>query len=106
MKILAIGLGALSAGLLASPATFGQLQTAEPPKFRIEIQATAEGRPTFTITNLFSKTLTAGQFRFSVSSQSKAGSEMGWDAILQSGGRARHVPGSEPLDPEASMTLY
>jgi hypothetical protein len=86
-------------------AASGQSAATEQPKFKFEIQPNGEKGPSFTVTNLWTKTLTAAHFRFSVSSQATHSIGMAWDPIWQGvGGPRSQFPG--PLEPGASMTMY
>jgi hypothetical protein len=105
LKIPVIAGAVLCVSLLVSSAIRGQAETAEQPKFQIEIQPAAEGGPRFTVKSLSNKTLTACTIRFSVSSEDGSQSGMNWDPIVQGGGD----PGRErqqPLEPGASMTMF
>jgi len=105
MKIRTFVLRVLIPGLLILPTLRGQSHTTEQAKFRVEISATTDGGPKFTITNLSAKTLTACTFQFSVSSESKPQGEMDWDPLVQGQGEpGRERPG--PLEPGASLTMY
>ena len=106
MKIFrVIALPVLTPSLLFSSAVCAQSRTAEQPKFRTEIQAPSDGSPKFTVTNLSRKTLTAGTFQFSVSSEAKPQGAMNWDPIVQGRGQpGRERPG--PIEPGASLTMY
>ena len=84
-SIRVIALQVLTTSLLFSSAARGQSQTAEQPKFWIEIQAPSDGGPKFTVTNLSRKTLTAGAFQFSVSSEAKPQGAMSWDPLCKAG---------------------
>jgi len=104
MKVPTIALNFLCLALLFSPALHGRSQTRAEPGFQIAIQADADGRPTFTLTNLSDGTLTACHIRFSLSPQSKPQTEMDWDSLAQyQGGGPRRGP--QPLEPGASMTI-
>jgi len=92
-------------GLLGSLPAFAQTQTADQPTFRTEIHATSDRGPSFTLTNLSAKTLSAAQIRFSSSSKAVPSTEMGWDPILQGTSDPRsQLPG--PLEPGAGMTMF
>jgi len=67
-------------GLLGSLPAFAQTQTADQPTFRTEIHATSDRGPSFTLTNLSAKTLSAAQIRFSSSSKAVPSTEMGSDS--------------------------
>src|SRR5262249_5122718 len=88
--------------LLFSPLGHGQSQPAIQPKFRINIAAEAHGGPSFTVTNLSGKTLTACHIRFSVSAQNLAQVEISWDPIIE----AEDPRGTRPLTPGAAVTMY
>jgi len=96
LRRLSFGLLVIGFGLAAVAA-----QVKQQPRFRIEIQAEAEGGPKFTVTNLSDKTLTACHIEFSVSSEGRREGGMSWDPIVQAGNRQR----PQPLEPGASVTL-
>lgn len=52
MKVYTIALKMLILAPFISSATYGQSQPAEQPKFQIEIQATTDGGPSFTVASL------------------------------------------------------
>ena len=105
MKAYTMALKVLILAPFVSSATYGQSQPVVQPKFQIEIQATTDGGPRFTVANLSRKTLTACTFQFSVSSEGRPQSEMDWDPLVQGGGDpGRSRPG--PLEPGASLTMY
>ena len=97
MKILEMAGWVLTAGVFVSGAAFGAGQSAEQPKFRVEIQAEAEGGPKFTVTNLSGKTVTACYIETSVSTEKKGKSGMAWDAVLQ---------GAAPMEPGGQLTQF
>src|SRR5262249_23668778 len=102
MKIRAKALprvGRLAVALLALGAVEGA-SSAEQPRFRIEIQAEAEGGPKFTLTNLSDKTLTACHLQFSVSPNQPEGG-LAWDPLVEAGDPRR----PRPLEPGASLRL-
>jgi len=70
-------------------------QTAEEPRFDIEIRAGE--RPIYLVTNQSSKTLTACAVNFSFSSTSKKQGEMVWDSLLVD---------EPPIEPNAHMSGY
>jgi hypothetical protein len=82
-KIFAVALSLLNAGILASSPFHGQPQTVEQPRFQIEIDATGEGGPRYTVTNLTAKTVTACVLRLSSTSESKEQLKTVWDSLLQ-----------------------
>ena len=96
MRILAAGLGILGVGVLGSSAGYGERQTAEPPRFQIEIHAASERGPRFTLTNHSGKTLTACIIEISSSVEERQRSGIGWDALVQ---------GIEPLAPGESTSM-
>lgn len=83
MRILAAGIGVLGVGVLGSLAGYGERQTAERPRFQIEIQAASESGPRFTLTNHSGKTLTACFIEISSSLERRQRSGIGWDALVQ-----------------------
>jgi hypothetical protein len=87
-----------------SPGALGQSVALEQPKFRFEIQPNGEKGPSFTVTNLSTKTLTAAYIRFSASSQAARSIDMAWDPLIQ-GMRDPRVTLPGPLEPNASMTM-
>jgi hypothetical protein len=97
MKMLAAALSVLNAGILASSPVHGQSQSFEQPRFQIDIQATGERGPRYTVTNLTGKTVTACVLRLSSTSESKEQSRAVWDALLQD---------ELPIEPGASISQY
>jgi hypothetical protein len=99
MKIYAAALSILSATILLSLAVHGQPQTAERPKFQIEIQPPSSvAGPSFTVTNLTGRTVTACALELSSSSSaSKAQSVTVWDAV---------VLDQSPIVPGATISQY
>ena len=95
MKIPVTALTVIIACRLVSSAVHGQSQTAEQPRFQIEIQAAGESGPSYTVTNVTGKTVTACVFRFSSSSESKEISSTVWDAVVQD---------ELPIEPGASIS--
>jgi len=85
MKMLATAFCVLGGGMLFSTEVQGPSTTPR-PKFKIEIRATGEkGQgPSFAVTNLTAKTVTACVFEQSYSSQGARKSIMVWDALVQS----------------------
>ena len=92
MKMLATAFCVLGAGMLFSTAAQGTSTTPERPKFKIEIRATAEkGQgPSFAVTNLTAKTVTACVFEQSYPSQGARKTTIVWDALAQ---------GNNPVEP-------
>jgi hypothetical protein len=85
MKMLATAFCVLGAGML--PSTSAQKTSTTPgrPKFKIEIRATVEkGRgPSFTVTNLTSKTVTACVFEQSYPPPVSRKTTVVWDTLVQ-----------------------
>jgi hypothetical protein len=92
MKMLATAFCVLGAGMLFSTAGQGTSPTPERPKFKIEIRATGEkGQgPSFAVTNLTAKTVTACVFEQSYPSQGTRKTTQVWDALVQ---------GNIPIEP-------
>jgi hypothetical protein len=88
---------AATLALLASPGIHARSQADARPKFRIEIQAAGDRGPSFTITNLTPKAVTAYVIEISSSSQSKMQSRMVWDALLQN---------ESPIEPRTSSSQH
>jgi hypothetical protein len=86
-----------SACLFAALAVRAQPQSAPQPKFQVEIQSTGEKGPTYTITNLTGKTVTALVTEISSSTNSQGKAWDSWDALVQ---------GQPPIKPGASLTSY
>jgi hypothetical protein len=97
MKVPDGALRVLAVGFLFSSAVLGQAQTAEQPKFGIEIQVTGEHGPSYTVTNLTRKTVTACVIELSSSSESKQQSKMDWDSVMLD---------KPPIAPGASISQY
>jgi hypothetical protein len=76
---------------------FVDRSSAEQPRFQIEIQATGETGPRYTVTNLTGRTVTACVLELSSSSQSGGNSKTVWDALLQD---------EPPIEPGASISQY
>jgi hypothetical protein len=85
MKMLATALCVLGGGMLFSTAAQGTSTTPERPRFKIEIRATGEkGQgPSFAVTNLTAKTVTACVFEQSYPSQGARNTTIVWDALVQ-----------------------
>lgn len=96
MRILAIGLFALNVTTLFCLAVNGQSAVAEQPKFQIEIHVSDPRTPSYTVTNLTGRTVTACVVRLS-SSIEKGASHTMWDALLQD---------VRPIEPNASFSQY
>jgi hypothetical protein len=99
MKMLATAFCVLGAGMLFSTAAQRTANTPERPKFKIEIRATGEkGQgPSFAVTNLTAKTVTACVFEQSYPSQGARKATMVWDALVQ--GNIPIEPGQTVLRP-------
>jgi hypothetical protein len=80
-----------------------QSQALSEPKFGIDIQRDEQERPTFTLTNLSEKILTACTIQFSVSTEAVRPSEMDWDSLISS--RGPHGEPQGPLKPGESVTM-
>ena len=96
MKILATAFCALNVGMLFSSAIYGQPATGR-PRFQIEIHTTGERGPTYTVTNLSGKRVSACVLEISSSSQRARKSKTVWDALIQ---------GQPPIEPGASISQY
>jgi hypothetical protein len=72
-------------------------------KFGIDIPKDERERPTFTLTNLSEKILTACTIQFSVSTEAVRPSEMNWDSLISS--RGPHGEPQGPLKPGESATM-
>jgi hypothetical protein len=96
MKTLATAFCALNVGMFFSPAIYGQPAT-ERPRFQIEIRATGERGPTYTVTNLSGKRVSACVLEISSSSQRARKSKTVWDALIQ---------GQPQIEPGASISQY
>jgi hypothetical protein len=96
MKTLAAAFCALNVGMLFSSGIYGQATT-ERPKFQIEIRARGEKGPTYIVTNLSVKRVSACVFEISSSSQPSRKSKTVWDALTQ---------GQPPIEPGASISQY
>jgi len=99
MKMLATFFCVLGGGMLFSTAALGTSTTPEGPKFKIEIRATGEkGQgPSFAVTNLAAKTVTACVFEQSYLSQGARKTTTVWDALVQ--GNIPIEPGQTVLRP-------
>ena len=99
MKMLTTAFCVLGGGVLFSTAAQGTSTTPERPKFKIEIRATGEkGQgPSFAVTNLTAKTVTACVFEQSYPSQGARKATMVWDALVQ--GNIPIEPGQTVLRP-------
>lgn len=97
MKTLVMAFCAVNVGMLFSSAVYGQAVTKQ-PGFQIEIHATGEKGPTYTVTNLSGKRVSACVLEISSSSsQSVRKSTKIWDALLE---------GQPPIEPGASISQY
>ena len=85
MRILATAVCVIGGGIVFSTAAQGT-SIPERPKFKIEIRATGEkGQgPSFAVTNLTAKTVTACVFEQSSPSQGPRKTTIVWDALVQS----------------------
>lgn len=99
MKMLATVFCVLGGGMLFSTAAQGASPTPERPKFKIEIRAPGEkGQgPSFAVTNLTAKTITACVFEQSYPSQGARKTTTVWDALVQ--GNTPIEPGQTVLRP-------
>ena len=97
MKMLATAFCVVGVGILFSTAAQGASTTPERPKFKIEIRATGEkGQgPSFAVTNLTAKTVTACVFEESYPSQGARKTTIVWDALVQ---------GNPPIEPGQTAT--
>ena len=104
MKILATAICVLGGGMLFLTAAQGSSTTPERPKFKIEIHATSEkGQgPSFAVTNLTGKSVTACVFEQSYPSQGARKATMVWDALTQ--GNTPIEPGQTVLRPLTPTT--
>jgi hypothetical protein len=99
MKMLATAICVLGGGMLFATAGQGTSTIPEGPKFKIEIRATGEkGQgPSFAVTNLTGKTVTACVFEQSYASQAARKTTTVWDALVQ--GNIPIEPGQTVLRP-------
>ena len=99
MKMLATAFCVLGSGMLFSTAAQGTSTAPERPQFKIEIRATAEkGQgPSFAVTNLTAKTVTACVFEQSYPSPGARKTTTVWDALVQ--GNIPIEPGQTVLRP-------
>jgi hypothetical protein len=93
MKALAAAFWVSAIGMLFPLGGYGQA-TAE-GQFQVEIQATGEKGPTYTVTNLSGKTVWACVIELSFARQNAGKSRDVWDAVLQ------EVP---PIEPDAKLS--
>jgi hypothetical protein len=103
MKIFVAALCVLCGGMLVSAAAQGTSTTPARPEFKIEIRATAEkGQgPSFAVTNLTPRTVTACVFEQSYPSQAARKTTIVWDTLVQ--GDAPIEPGQTILRPLSPM---
>jgi hypothetical protein len=99
MKMLAMVCCVLGGGILFSTAAQRTSTSSERPKFKIEIRATGEkGQgPSFAVTNLTAKTVTACDFEQSYPAQGARKTTTVWDALVQ--GDIPIEPGQTALRP-------
>jgi hypothetical protein len=99
MKMVAVASCVLGGGMLFAKVAQGTSTAPEGPKFNIEIRATGEkGQgPSFAVTNLTAKTVTACVFEQSCPSQGARRTTIVWDALVQ--GIAPIQPGQTALRP-------
>jgi hypothetical protein len=99
MKMLATAFCVLGGGMLFSTAAQGPSTTPPRPKFKIEIRAAGEkGQgPSFAVTNLTAKAVTACVFEQSFPSQGARKTTIVWDALVQ--GNTPIEPGQTVLRP-------
>ena len=94
MKTFASGFWALAIGILFPLGGYGQ--AAAEGQFAVEIQATGEKGPNYTVTNLSGKTVWACVIELSSSTRAWK-SRTVWDALLQN---------EPPIEPEARLLQY
>ena len=92
MKRFAAAFCALNIAMFSASALYPQ-RAAEGPRFRVEIHAGADKRPTCTLTNLSGKPLWAVVFEVSSSSQPARKWKRVWDTLLD--GRPPVEPGAD-----------
>ena len=80
-----------------------QSQVLSEPKFGINIQKDEPERPTFTLTNLSEKILTACTIQLSVSTEAVPPTQMNWDFLMDS--RGSHGQPQGPLNPGESAIM-
>jgi hypothetical protein len=96
---------AIALVLLPIWAASSQVQIADGPKFRVEIQASGDASPQFSVTNLSGRTLTACTIEFSASTETRPQGKMNWDPLVQ-GGRGPRGEAQGPLEPGQTVTLF
>jgi hypothetical protein len=103
MKMFAAAFCVLCGGMFFSAAAQGTSTTHEPPRFKIEIRATGEkGQgPSFAVTNLTAKNVTACVFELSYPSQVARKTTIVWDTLVQ--GNTPIEPGQTVLRPLMPM---
>jgi hypothetical protein len=89
--------GVVGVVLVASLLVRGETQTTQLPRFQIEIHAAGEKGPSFTITNLTGKTITACVVELSTSTDPEQKQKTLWDALVQ---------GQLPIEPGANLSQY
>ena len=98
-------LAAIALTLIAAPLVRAQSGLDADSSFRVEIQTDSDGKPSFTLTNLFNDTLTACVIRFSLSSNPTWHSQLDWDPIVQDLPLSR-AEADHPLEAGTSKTMY
>lgn len=85
MKMLAMASCVLGVGMPFSPGAQGQTTSPERARFHVDIQATGEKAPSFTVTNRTGKTVTACEFELSYPPPGRRNSKIAWDELIQGG---------------------
>ena len=83
MKMLATAFCALGGAMLFSSVVQRSSTTPQRPGFQIEIRVTGEKGPSYAVTNLTGKTVSACVFELYYSSQHRGSSKTVWDALIQ-----------------------
>jgi hypothetical protein len=95
MKGFGTTFSALAVGIVFSVAGYGQ--AAAEGQFAVEIQATGEKGPTYRVTNLSGKTVSAWVIEISSSTRRAGKSTTVWDAVLQD---------AAPIEPGGTLSQY
>lgn len=85
MKMLVTAVCALGGGMIFSSGVRAQATNPVRAQFRVEIHATGDKGPSFTVTNRTGKTVTACVFEVSYPPPGRRNAKIGWDELIQSG---------------------
>lgn len=85
MRMLAMAFCALGVGINFSSGVQGPATNTERARFHVEVHATGEKGPSFTVTNRTGRSVTACVFQLSYPSPGRRNSNIAWDELIQGG---------------------